>query len=416
MSSLRKVLCIVLVLCLSGVTAGPLAAQTTPAPAAPQGASDPWPRQVKSGTTTFLIYQPQLDSWSANQLEGHAAVAVKTAAAKDPTFGVIWFTARTEVDKVNRVVFLEDLNITRSSFPSAPAQRGGVAGGPAGERAGQEVQGHRPRPPRGRARHPHGQEDRRVPPAEQRAPGDPLLERSGRPRARRRRARLQAADRHLDAAAHQHERDRAAGQHRRAVLPPLRRLADGGFAPGPVEGRGPALRPQGRHREGLQPDHRGRKRRSDDGGIARRSEGSEALAQDAARPGRLHGDAADRAHRRRRPAQLRPDPEHAAALRDQHDGPRVQGHRQPEHVRAHRRPLVQRGLDRRALAVRAGREPPARLREDPRREPDGEREVFRSGNVAGAGGGHRQQHPADGERPAHVRRSPSRSRSTARRS
>ena len=121
MSSLRKVLCVVLVLCLSGVTAGPLAAQTTPAPAAPQAAPDPWPRQVKSGTTTFLIYQPQLDSWSANQLEGHAAVSVKTAAAKDPTFGVIWFTARTEVDKVNRVVFLEDLNITRSSFPSAPA-------------------------------------------------------------------------------------------------------------------------------------------------------------------------------------------------------------------------------------------------------------------------------------------------------
>jgi hypothetical protein len=122
MSSLRKVLCVVLVLSLSGVTAGPLGAQTPPPAATPPAAApDPWPRQVKSGTTTFLVYQPQLDSWAANQLEGHAAVSVKTAAAKDPTFGVIWFTARTEVDKVNRVVFLEDMNITRSSFPSAPA-------------------------------------------------------------------------------------------------------------------------------------------------------------------------------------------------------------------------------------------------------------------------------------------------------
>ena len=72
--------------------------------------------------TTFLIYQPQLDSWSGVSLEGHAAVSVQPAGAKDPTFGVIWFTARTDVDKVNRVVFLEDLNITRTSFPSAPGK------------------------------------------------------------------------------------------------------------------------------------------------------------------------------------------------------------------------------------------------------------------------------------------------------
>jgi hypothetical protein len=121
--TLRKSLCLLLAVAVSGLTAGPLSAQTSPPPAAKPapGPVDPWPRQVQSGTTTFLLYQPQLDSWENNQLEAHAAVSVKTAAAKDPTFGVIWFEARTEVDKVNRIVFLEDLNITRSSFPSAPA-------------------------------------------------------------------------------------------------------------------------------------------------------------------------------------------------------------------------------------------------------------------------------------------------------
>ena len=84
------------------------------------GPSDPWPRRLQAKQGTFLIYQPQLDSWKNNQLEAHAAVSVQPTGAKDPTFGVIWFTARTDVDKTNRLVYLEDLTITRSSFPSAP--------------------------------------------------------------------------------------------------------------------------------------------------------------------------------------------------------------------------------------------------------------------------------------------------------
>jgi hypothetical protein len=118
----RKALSLVLAFCISTFSTGVVFAQAPPAAApAAAGPSDPWPRQIKTTTDTFLIYQPQLDAWSGNVLDGHSAVSVKANTAKDPTFGVIWFTARTEVDKVNRVVFLEDLNITRSSFPSAPA-------------------------------------------------------------------------------------------------------------------------------------------------------------------------------------------------------------------------------------------------------------------------------------------------------
>ena len=123
MKLLRKALCLVLAFLLSSLSAASLAAQTPAgAPTTPAAAPDPWPRQIKGGADTFLIYQPQLDSWSGISLEGHAAVSVQAAGAKDPTFGVIWFTARTDVDKVNRVVLLEDLNVTRVSFPSAPAK------------------------------------------------------------------------------------------------------------------------------------------------------------------------------------------------------------------------------------------------------------------------------------------------------
>src|SRR4051794_29058147 len=63
-----------------------------------------WPRQISSSGTSITIYQPQLDNWSGNQLTGRAAVAIQTAAAATPTYCVLWFSARTEVDKAAGMV------------------------------------------------------------------------------------------------------------------------------------------------------------------------------------------------------------------------------------------------------------------------------------------------------------------------
>lgn len=81
-----------------------------------------WPRQVKGGSDTITVYQPQVDSWDGNVLKERAAVSVATQASPTPTFGVIWFTARTDVDKQNRIVTLHDIEITRASFPTAAGQ------------------------------------------------------------------------------------------------------------------------------------------------------------------------------------------------------------------------------------------------------------------------------------------------------
>lgn len=92
----------------------------------PPSASAPtdigWPRQVKGGGATITVYQPQVDSWDGNVLKERAAVSVATQASPTPTFGVIWFTARTDVDKQSRVVTLHDIEITRASFPTAADQ------------------------------------------------------------------------------------------------------------------------------------------------------------------------------------------------------------------------------------------------------------------------------------------------------
>ena len=155
--------------CLSGVTAGPLAAQTRRRRPLRRPPPDPWPRQVKSGTTTFLIYQPQLDSWSANQLEGHAAVVGQDGRRQGPDLrrDLVHGAHRGRQGQPRRLPRGPEHHALELSLGAR--QRGGVAGGPAGERAGQEVQGHRPRPPRGGPRHPHGEEDGRVAAAEQRA-------------------------------------------------------------------------------------------------------------------------------------------------------------------------------------------------------------------------------------------------------
>ena len=84
--------------------------------------ADPWSRQVKVPTATLLVYQPQVESWSGNMLTFRSAVAVRPAGAKDEVFGVIWATARTQVDRVSRIVALEDFKVTRSNFPTLPDQ------------------------------------------------------------------------------------------------------------------------------------------------------------------------------------------------------------------------------------------------------------------------------------------------------
>jgi hypothetical protein len=93
----RRVIALALTLLLP---VAPVLAQA-PAPGAipPDGV---WPRQIEASGAVVLIYQPQIDTWDRNRLEARAAVSVQPAGAPQPSFGVIWISARTEVDKAGR--------------------------------------------------------------------------------------------------------------------------------------------------------------------------------------------------------------------------------------------------------------------------------------------------------------------------
>jgi hypothetical protein len=114
-----------LVLTVSALsTAVGAVAQSSPADTPPP---DPWPRGVDLGDAQVLVYQPQINSWADNQLDFRAALAIKLSGAKAESFGVIFATTRTQVDKVLRTVTFENLRISKIDFPTLPNRGAGYA-------------------------------------------------------------------------------------------------------------------------------------------------------------------------------------------------------------------------------------------------------------------------------------------------
>ena len=83
-----------------------------------QRVDEPWPRKATRGDETISMYQPQMEAWEGDMLRAYAALAVASKDNKTIKYGVVWFTARTEVDKVNRQVTLADFQITKVKFPT----------------------------------------------------------------------------------------------------------------------------------------------------------------------------------------------------------------------------------------------------------------------------------------------------------
>jgi hypothetical protein len=122
MTSVRRfelALClVVLFLC------GPLVTAQAPGTAPPSQDEAPletgWPRVAKSDNLSVTLYQPQLQTWDEYKIKAYGAVLIEAAGVESPTYGVYWFTAKTDVDKGARRVDFNDLEVTKVSFPTAP--------------------------------------------------------------------------------------------------------------------------------------------------------------------------------------------------------------------------------------------------------------------------------------------------------
>src|SRR2546426_5398020 len=87
----------------------------------PAGDELTWPREFQDNGTKLDIYQPQIEKWEGAAFETRSAVAITPPGSSNaPVYGVFWMKARADVDKAARIVTLNDIAVTRASFPSAP--------------------------------------------------------------------------------------------------------------------------------------------------------------------------------------------------------------------------------------------------------------------------------------------------------
>jgi hypothetical protein len=80
-----------------------------------------WPQELTAdGGATVTVYQPQVEEFSGNSLEGRAAVSVKTAdVSGTPVFGAIWFEARLDTDRDTRTALIRDVDVVEVRFADA---------------------------------------------------------------------------------------------------------------------------------------------------------------------------------------------------------------------------------------------------------------------------------------------------------
>jgi len=75
-----------------------------------------WPREIETLANTITIYQPQLESFKNNILEGRMAISIKPKD-EEMLFCAAWFRAKMDTDFDSRIVTLDELSITKVHFP-----------------------------------------------------------------------------------------------------------------------------------------------------------------------------------------------------------------------------------------------------------------------------------------------------------
>jgi hypothetical protein len=117
---IKKSLCLLAGVCTSLTMTLANLTELAAAPAAPAPPLPTvWPRDFDAAQQHIEIFQPQVEVWNGNHLEGRAAIAV---GAKDstPDYGVAHFVARAEIDKTSSTVQLRDIVFDKVDMPANP--------------------------------------------------------------------------------------------------------------------------------------------------------------------------------------------------------------------------------------------------------------------------------------------------------
>jgi hypothetical protein len=85
-----------------------------------------WPRQIPVGggaVGTIVLYQPQAEKLTGNELTARGAIALKVSGRPDPIFGAMWMTATVDVDRDSGMVWIHGLKISRVRWPDATPEQ-----------------------------------------------------------------------------------------------------------------------------------------------------------------------------------------------------------------------------------------------------------------------------------------------------
>jgi hypothetical protein len=88
------------------------------------GAQDPgWPRQITKPGGTLICYQPQVDEWTNfTDLTSRMAVSLTPVGGKE-IVGVVELRGHTTVDNDNKMVLINNIDVTATHFPSLDPSR-----------------------------------------------------------------------------------------------------------------------------------------------------------------------------------------------------------------------------------------------------------------------------------------------------
>ena len=80
-----------------------------------------WPQEIAADSgAVVVVYQPQVEEFSGNDLVGRAAISAKKPESDNaPVFGAIWFEAKIDTDRDARTAMIRDVNIVDVRFAEA---------------------------------------------------------------------------------------------------------------------------------------------------------------------------------------------------------------------------------------------------------------------------------------------------------
>jgi hypothetical protein len=82
-----------------------------------------WPREIATSRGKLLLYQPQIDRFKGNILEGRAAMSFTATGTTEPVFGAFWFKALLETDFDTRMAKLLSIQVPRVKFAGATEEK-----------------------------------------------------------------------------------------------------------------------------------------------------------------------------------------------------------------------------------------------------------------------------------------------------